>query len=217
MEAEISDLKAAVQRLTTENSQLIQEEEQRKAEIIDFKDNIQALDEQNIKLKSEYQKTVTVLSKAQKEVTHLKMACSENEKLHLTLQGKDDSLKQQETLILRLNGRIAEQEDELKQKEDHNVSLSGKVSELENLLGELRGQVDSLTSESSTLKNTVQEKERSSLEYQSQSSAAVENLSSNLQAKEAECESLKEQISHLEESVTKLSNTLRVQISEMEN
>ncbi|KAE8297774.1 hypothetical protein D5F01_LYC04415 [Larimichthys crocea] len=43
MEAEITNLKAAVQKLTTENSQLIQEEEQRKAEIIDFKDNIQAL------------------------------------------------------------------------------------------------------------------------------------------------------------------------------
>ncbi|XP_039985735.1 golgin subfamily B member 1-like isoform X3 [Xiphias gladius] len=228
MEVEITNLKTAVQKLTAENCQLTQEEDQRKAEIIDFKDSIQALNEQNTRLKSEFRNTVTVLSKAQEEVTHLKKslfdrdnelktAYSEKDALNLTMEGKDDFLKQQESLIEQLNSRIAEQEEQLKQQADDNVSLHAKISELEDSDCKLRGQVDSLTSESSILKNTLEEKEHSSLESQSHSSAAVENLNSNLQAKEAECESLKEQISHLGESVTKLNSTLQVQIAETEN
>uniref|UniRef100_A0A3Q0R2U3 Golgin B1 n=1 Tax=Amphilophus citrinellus TaxID=61819 RepID=A0A3Q0R2U3_AMPCI len=219
MEVEITNLKASVQKLTTENCQLIQEDGQRKAEITDFKDNIQAFSEQNARLKSELQKTVAELSKAHEEVANLKTAVcdkdskvktahSEKEILNLAIQGKDDTLKQQENLIQQLSSKIAEQEEQIKEKE-------GKVLELKDSVCILRGQVDSLTSESSILKNTLEKKEQSSLEYQSTSFAAFENLTSHLQAKEAECESLKEKISHLEEAISKLNNNLHVQMSEV--
>ncbi|XP_074513408.1 uncharacterized protein LOC141781492 isoform X3 [Sebastes fasciatus] len=227
-EAEIANLKAAVQKLTAENSQLTQTEDQRRADVVDFNDNIQALTEQNARLKSELQRTATELSKAHEEVAHLKTAvsdwddklqtaASEKERLRLSVKGQDESLKQQESLIRQLNGRISEQEEQLKQKADDNDRLSAKVSELEDCVCKLRGQVDRLSSESSALKDSFEIKEKSSLEYQSHSSAAVENLSSDLRAKEVECDSLKEKTSHLEESVTKLNVALQVQISEVEN
>ncbi|XP_031179623.2 golgin subfamily B member 1-like isoform X2 [Sander lucioperca] len=224
-EVEVANLKAAVQKLTAE---LTQEEDQRKAELVDFNDNIEALKEENTRLKSEFKKTVTDLSKAHEEVTHLKTAVcdgdnqlktagSERERLNLIMQEKDESLRQQENLIQQLNSRITEQEEQLKQKADDNVRSSAKVSELEDSVFQLRGQVDSLSSESHVLKNTLEKKEQSSLEYQSHFSGAVENLKSNLHAKEVECESLKEKTSHLEESVAKLKSTLQEQISEVEN
>ncbi|XP_078111837.1 uncharacterized protein LOC144521253 isoform X2 [Sander vitreus] len=224
-EVEVANLKTAVQKLTAE---LTQKEDQRKAEIVDFNDNIEALKEENTRLKSEFKKTVTDLSKAHEEVTQLKMAVcdgdnqlktagSERERLNLIMQGKDDSLKQQENLIQQLNSRITEQQEQLKQEADDNVRLSAKVSELEDSVCKLRGQVDSLSSESHVLKNTLEKQEQSSLEYQSRFSGAVENLNSNLHAKEVECESLKEKTSHLEESVAKLKSTLQEQISEVEN
>ncbi|XP_065808641.1 golgin subfamily B member 1-like [Labrus bergylta] len=214
MEGELNDLKAAVQKLTTENHQLTQEDEQRKVDIVDFKDNIQALNEQNTRFKCELQKTITELSKVQKEGEELKeelrVMHAEKETLHLTMQGRDGSLKQQEDFIQQLNSRIVEQEELIKQK-------SAQVSELEDSVRKLRGQVDSLTSESSQLKNTLEKKEESSLEYQSHSLATAENLNSNLKAKEAECESLKERVSHLEESLTKLNDSLHTQKSEAEH
>uniref|UniRef100_A0A3Q0QY71 Golgin B1 n=1 Tax=Amphilophus citrinellus TaxID=61819 RepID=A0A3Q0QY71_AMPCI len=167
MEVEITNLKASVQKLTTENCQLIQEDGQRKAEITDFKDNIQAFSEQNARLKSELQKTVAELSKAHEEVANLKTAVcdkdskvktahSEKEILNLAIQGKDDTLKQQENLIQQLSSKIAEQEEQIKEKE---------------------GKVLDLTSESSILKNTLEKKEQSSLEYQSTSfSKALQNF-----------------------------------------
>ncbi|XP_060924441.1 golgin subfamily B member 1-like [Limanda limanda] len=228
MEAEINNLKAAVQKLRAENSHLTQEDGRSKAEMIDFKDSFQALNEQNTRLKSELLNTETVLSKAQEEVANLKTsvnamekelktAFSEQETLHLSVKGKDDRLKQEESLIQQLNGRIAEQEQRLKQNAEDKVSLCAKVSELEDSASKLRGHVNHLTAESSILKNTLDKKEQSSLEYQSHSSAAVENLNSILQAREAEGERLKEQTSHLEESVSKLSSSLQAQLAESEN
>ncbi|XP_060905127.1 golgin subfamily B member 1-like [Labrus mixtus] len=214
MEGELNDLKAAVQKLTAENHQLTQEDEQRKVDIVDFKDNIQALNEQSTRFKCELQKTITELSKVQKEGEELKeelrVMHAEKETLHLTMQGRDGSLKQQEDFIQQLNSRIVEQEELIKQK-------SAQVSELEDSVCKLRGQVDSLTSESSQLKNTLEKKEQSSLEYRSHSLATAENLNSNLKAKETECESLKERVSHLEESLTKLNNSLHTQKSEAEH
>ncbi|AWP01112.1 putative nuclear anchorage protein 1-like [Scophthalmus maximus] len=221
MEAEVTNLKAAVQKLTAENSQLTQEEDQRRAETIDLKDNLQALNEQNAKLESELLNTVTVLSEAQEEVqclrksvsdreNELKAAHGEREALNLTVKGKDDSLTQQQSLI-------QQQEQQLKQKSDDVIRLNAKVSELEDSACELRGHVERLAAESSTLKNTLEKREEWSVEYQSHSSAAVDNLHSNLQAKDSECERLKEQISHLEESVSKLDDARRAQVAQSEH
>ncbi|XP_034385570.1 golgin subfamily B member 1-like isoform X2 [Cyclopterus lumpus] len=216
-EVEMAGLKAAVQKLVAENCHLTQNEDRRKAEIDDANDNIQALTEQNARFKSELQKA----SGTQEEVGRLKMAVcdalSEREGLDLAMRGKEDSLKQQEHLIQQLTGRISEQEQQLKQRAHDNAGSSAKVVELQESIRELRGQVDGLSSESSVLKSTLEEKEQLSLEYQSRSSAAIEDLRSSLQAKEAECECLREQTSHLEEAVTELDGSLRVQTSEAED
>ncbi|XP_045545445.1 nuclear mitotic apparatus protein 1 isoform X2 [Salmo salar] len=105
----------------------------------------------------------------------------------------------------QLSGRLEEQEAQLKQKVDDYVSLRTYVSELEDSTTQLRGQVDSLTSESSLLKETLKEKVKFFLEAQSTSSAVSESLNSKLKTKDTECESLKEQLSHLQESVLKLN------------
>ncbi|KAM9860621.1 uncharacterized protein ACBR49_019576 [Aulostomus maculatus] len=225
MELEVTNLKATVQSLTADNCQLKQEEDQRKADIIGLTDSIKAVNDQNVKLKSELQKTVTELSEAQETVTHLKTAISdrdiqlktvwsEREQLISTTQGKDDSLKQQENTVQQLNSRIVEQDVLLMQRVEDNAGLKAQIAELEDSAAKLRDQVQGLTSESSMLKNVLENAEQSSLEYQSNSSVVVANLNANLQTKEQECESLKERISHLEESVTKINKTLQVQISE---
>lgn len=214
MEIEITNLNASVEKLSADNCQLQQETDQKKAEIIDFKDSVQALNEQNAKLKSELYKTVTELSKAQEEVSAYKTAaCDRDSQLKTAYSEKDKlnaSLKQQESLIQKLSSTVAEQEQQLKQKTDDSVSLSAKVSELEDRVSKFRSEVDGLTSESSILRNALETKEQSS-------SATAENLTSDLHTKEAECENLKEQISHLKESVTKLNSSLQVQVAEVES
>ncbi|XP_055769950.1 golgin subfamily B member 1-like isoform X3 [Salvelinus fontinalis] len=105
----------------------------------------------------------------------------------------------------QLSGRLEEQEAQLKQKVDDYVSLRTYVSELEDSTTQLRGQVDSLTSESSLLEETLKEKVKFILEAQSTSSAVSESLNSKLKTKDTECERLKEQLSHLQESVLKLN------------
>ncbi|XP_034143867.1 COP1-interactive protein 1 isoform X3 [Esox lucius] len=115
----------------------------------------------------------------------------------------------------QLNVRMEEQEAVLKQKVDDYVSLRKYVSEMEDSLMQLRSQVSSLTSESSLLKETLKEKDSVFMEAQRSSSAISENLHFQLQAKDTECESLKEQVSHLKESVSKLSGSLIAQSSEM--
>uniref|UniRef100_A0A6Q2ZJS1 Golgin B1 n=1 Tax=Esox lucius TaxID=8010 RepID=A0A6Q2ZJS1_ESOLU len=100
----------------------------------------------------------------------------------------------------QLNVRMEEQEAVLKQKVDDYVSLRKYVSEMEDSLMQLRSQVSSLTSESSLLKETLKEKDSVFMEAQRSSSAISENLHFQLQAKDTECESLKEQVSHLKES-----------------
>ncbi|XP_068169213.1 golgin subfamily B member 1-like [Antennarius striatus] len=205
--AEITDLKMTVQKLTTENLRLTQEESKRTAEATDFKDDIQALKEQSGKLKAELQKTLVELSKERQEA---ETASAEKERLRSNLEAKDESLEGQQTLIQQVNRRVVELEEKLEQKANDNDRLNAQVSEL-------RAQIDSLALEASVLRNNLEDKERSSSDYESLSKTAVENLNSDLKAKDAECESLKEKISHLEETVAKLDNALHVRISEAEH
>uniref|UniRef100_A0A3Q3A3Q5 Golgin subfamily B member 1-like n=1 Tax=Kryptolebias marmoratus TaxID=37003 RepID=A0A3Q3A3Q5_KRYMA len=227
-EAEITHLKASVQKLLSEKHQLMQEEEQRKAQMIGFKDSIQALNDQNMRLKSELQKTANELSESQELISslraevsnknsELKVEHSETEKIKLAMQDRENKMKKQESLIHQLDSRITEQEEQLKQSNKDNTSLLKQISELEGANCNLRGKIDSLTLESCLLKNTMEIKEQSSVEFQSHSATTVENLTSHLQAKEAECESLKEKISHLEESVSKLNSSLQLQMCEVDS
>ncbi|KAJ7994717.1 hypothetical protein DPEC_G00252380 [Dallia pectoralis] len=111
--------------------------------------------------------------------------------------------------------RVEEHKALLKQKVDDCVSLREKNSELEDSLLQLRGQVHSLTTESSLLKETLKEKDSVIFEAHRSSSAISEHVHIQLQAKDAECETLKEQVSHLKESVLKLNGSLCAQSSEV--
>ncbi|XP_037346827.2 golgin subfamily B member 1-like isoform X3 [Pungitius pungitius] len=228
MNQSAADTEAAVQRLEAQNAQLTQSEERSKAETAHLNDGLRALREQNASLQSKLQEAVTEISAARREAERLHASVSEGEdkllnaglekqRLCLMVQTKDESLQQHETLIQHLNVRITEQEETLQQKDLHNATLTATVSELEDSTCGLRGQVDRLSSESSLLRNSLEKKEQLILEYQSDSSAAVEDLRCKLQAKEAECEGLKEHTSHLEESLTKLSSSLHAHTSEAQS
>nr|XP_057932908.1 golgin subfamily B member 1-like isoform X2 [Doryrhamphus excisus] len=221
MEVEMSGLKDAIEKLTSEKHQLTQEKDRGNAEIVDLKDAIEALTHQNMRFQSEIEKSFPELSKAHKDLADLKTTLSDREvqlktlqseieQLHFATQEKDNSVKQQEHAIQQLNSRISEQEGLLKQKDDETFGLRIQVTELS-------GQVETLTSESTVLQNTMDKKEQASLEDERNFSLVTENLSANLQDKEKECESLKEQISHLEESVLKMNSTLQTQREETEN
>ncbi|XP_061614524.1 golgin subfamily B member 1 isoform X2 [Phyllopteryx taeniolatus] len=219
-ELKITNLKGSIEMLTLENCQLTQEKNLMKARVIDLQDSNQALNDQNTGLKSELEKSLFELSKAHEELAHLKTAVnvselqlktaqSEMEHLNLTLQGKDDSLKQ-------LDRRILEQEEHLKCKDNETFSLRVQVTEFGETVCKLRDRVQSLTSESTTLKSKLERKEQFILEDQRNVSLVNENLSINLQDKEKECEILKEQISHLEEDAFKI-DTLKMQKLETQN
>ncbi|XP_054626099.1 golgin subfamily B member 1 isoform X2 [Dunckerocampus dactyliophorus] len=221
MEIEMTSLKDAVEKLTSEKCQLTQEKDRGNAEIVDLKDAIQALTDQNMRFQSEIEKSFPELSKAHKDLTDLKTTLSdrelqvktlqsEMEQLHFATQEKDNYVKQQEHAIQQLNSRISEQEGLLKQKDDETFSLRIQVTEL-------IGQVETITSESTALKYTVEKKEQASLEDGKKFSLITENLNAKFQDKEKECESLKEQISHVEESVLKINSTLQTQREETEN
>uniref|UniRef100_A0A3P9PPC8 Golgin subfamily B member 1-like n=1 Tax=Poecilia reticulata TaxID=8081 RepID=A0A3P9PPC8_POERE len=213
MEAEISSLKASLQKLSAENEQQLQ---QSKAEVTDLRDSMQALTDQNRRLKAELQKMANELeligslraeiSDREKELRDVQ---SEVETMRSTMQEKDENLE-------KLQAFIQQQDQQLRQVKDHSDTLKKQLSELQETTFNLRGQVETLTSESGALKNSLEKKEQLSLQYQSHSTTTVENLNSHLQGKEAECHSLKERISHLEESVSKLSSSLQVQASEAE-
>lgn len=183
--------------------ELARELEQRNAERAEFSDDIQALKEQGAALTSKLQKTVAALAGSREEVTRLRTECLVLENLQVALREKDESLRQKDALIQQLDESKAELDRTLKQKSDAAAGQSAKISDLEDSVCRLRGQVDSSGLEVSTLQRSLKQKE--------------ESLGTNLQAKEAECGGLKEQASHLQQSVAKLQDALQAQTSEVED
>ncbi|XP_055076961.1 golgin subfamily B member 1-like [Periophthalmus magnuspinnatus] len=225
METELNNLKATMEKLTSEKAQLVQAVEENKAKVVDFEDSIQLLKDQNSSLKTELLKNVTELETLKVEIENYKATVKESEtkisslsdefklereRLSLAERANEDMLKQQQDLVQKLNAKVGEQQ----QRNSENEKLVVQVSELEKCIGEFQITVQNLTSESQLLKAALENKEQSSLELENASSTAVKKLSSNLQDKTVECESLKEQISSLEEVTTKVKSSLQVQISE---
>lgn len=206
----VLSLGSQLSQVKQKNGLLTQELEQRNTQVTDLSHKIQALNEQSAAFKRELERSGMDLARSQEEVAHLKAKRSGQEGLQVTLQ-------QKETLIQQMADSKAELDQLLRQKTDEAGSLSARTSDLQESVCRLRAQVESSAFEVSTLQRSLEQKEQSSLEWQSQSAAAVETLRTDLQAKEAECSSLKEQLSHLQESVTKLNNALQAQTSEVED
>uniref|UniRef100_H3C6A0 Golgin B1 n=1 Tax=Tetraodon nigroviridis TaxID=99883 RepID=H3C6A0_TETNG len=210
-------LSSQLSQVTQKNELLARELEQRKAEITDLSDNVQALSQQRATFKSELRETGTALARSQEEVAQLKAECSRQEGLQVALQEKEQLLRQKEALIQQMTASKAELDQLLRQKTDEAVSLSTQTSDLQESIRRLRGQLERSALEVSTLQRSLQQKEESSLEGLSRSAAALETLRTDLQDKQAECLSLKEQLSHLRESVTELSSALRAQSTEVDD
>lgn len=161
MEAEISELKAALQEVTAENGQLMQEVEQSKAEIVDFKVRVEALNELNTKLKCELQIIVTHLSSTQEEISKLQTAAQDRD---VILQERDELLKQQQSFIQQVSQSIAEQETlstDLQAKEAECESLKEQISHLEESVTKINGSLEVQKAEVELLKKALEEKEKS--------------------------------------------------------
>ncbi|KAM3877118.1 uncharacterized protein ACN63O_013655 [Diretmus argenteus] len=164
-----------------------------------------------------------LLQQTEKELSLLQDTfASETENFKSQLEANSGAIAELQSELINavaknkeLDSMIGKQEVQLKQKVDDNVSLGTQVSELDDTILKLRHQIDTLTSESSILNETLKKNEHFHLESQSTLAAVIEHQNSKLEAKEAEGESIKEQLSHLQESVTKLNSTLHVQTSEM--
>ncbi|KAM8893949.1 uncharacterized protein AB9W97_010826 isoform 2-T2 [Spinachia spinachia] len=133
----------------------------------------------NDNLRTLSEQNASLKSKLQEVVTEISGERQEAQRLQDQLQSAALekqrlclSLEQRETLTQHLK-------EQLQQKAHDNATLTAKVSELEGSTCGLRGQIDRLSSES----------------------AAVEDLRCKLQAREAECESLKESLSKLTSSL----------------
>ncbi|KAJ0056813.1 hypothetical protein NL108_018108, partial [Boleophthalmus pectinirostris] len=222
MESELNNLKATMEKLASENAQLVQDAERNKTKLVDFEDGVQVLKEQNSSLKTELLKNVNELETLKAEIANYRAAVKESEtkmtslsdelklereRLSQTEQGNEETLKQKQDLVQNLNTKVTEQQRELQQRNSENEKLVAQVLEFQKT-------VQNLTSESQLLKASLEQKEKSSLELENASSATVKKLSSNLQNKTVECESLKERISSLEEATRKLQESLQGQVSE---
>nr|XP_023663168.1 golgin subfamily B member 1-like isoform X3 [Paramormyrops kingsleyae] len=311
------DMKSAVDKQSSDNCMLRETLSQNQTELIELHNRVQALNEENDKIKTEYHNSAAEASKTVQEIVVLQSELSnqknevvsltkklraleeENEQMHLSLQQKTESVNQQEMFIKQLrdqleqgksqmdtitelqsqiqfmqktmqdkerssqeketqlkqlkekavtasdalttqisanietisnlqaeimslleknkelNMSIAEKDGHLKNKVDDYLSLRAKYSELEDMDLQLRDKVDSLSLESIQLKKMLKEKEETLIEIQRTSLANSDILHINYKTKDAECETLKQQVSMLQEDVSKLKGKLCAQSSEI--
>ncbi|XP_035991746.1 golgin subfamily B member 1 isoform X2 [Fundulus heteroclitus] len=231
---ELLKLREEAESLRRETSEVRQQLEQREraaqelsADSLAQRDELQrrsaqlgAANESAARMEAEIRSLKASVQKASAEATDLRDGVralgEQNARLQSELQDTASELTASRQLVGSLRAELSEvrsaarekQENleaaaqQLKQSRDHNVALQQRLSELEETASRLRSQVENLTSENE--------------EHQSRSAAAAQDLGSRLQAKQAECKSLKERVSHLEESVSKLSSSAQVQASEAE-
>ncbi|XP_048856023.1 golgin subfamily B member 1-like isoform X2 [Brienomyrus brachyistius] len=311
------DRKSALDKHISDNCMLRETLSQNQTKLIELHNSLQALNEENDKIKTEYHNLEAEASKTAQEIVVLQSELSkqknevvsltkklraleeENEQMHLSLQQKTESVNQQEMFIKQLkdqleqgksqmdtiselqsqiqfmqktmqdkerssqeketqlkqfkekavtasdalttqisanietisnlqaeikslleknkelNISIAEKESHLKNKVDDYLSLRAKYSELEDMDLQLREKVDSLSLESVQLKKMLKEKEETLIEIQSTSLANSDILNINYKTKDAECETLKQQVFMLQEDVSKLKDNLCAQSSEI--
>uniref|UniRef100_A0AAY4DYI0 Golgin subfamily B member 1-like n=1 Tax=Denticeps clupeoides TaxID=299321 RepID=A0AAY4DYI0_9TELE len=114
-----------------------------------------------------------------------------------------------------LTEKISQLDLELKQKADECLTIKEHISSLEDSHSQIQTQMQNLTSECDHLKKTLTKKEQDILNMKSTSLACTTSLNEQLKAKESECDSLKEQLSGLNDTISKLNISLRAQSSEI--
>ncbi|XP_041075263.1 golgin subfamily B member 1-like isoform X2 [Polyodon spathula] len=162
------------------------------------------------------------LNMQQKEIKQFKDKAEESEllksQLNEYLQMISDLQSQLKIVTERsdqLKCRMTEKEAVLKKKVIDYVSLKALFSDLEDTASQLRVQLEQVTTESDALKDTVKEKESNLKVIEESSLVQKEDFILKYKNKQDECESLKDQLSTLQETTSGLNEHITTQSSEI--
>ncbi|KAG7473671.1 hypothetical protein MATL_G00098320 [Megalops atlanticus] len=171
-----------------------------------------SLQDKEISLKNKEEELKQFKDKSVMESEALKAQVHTNTQIIDNLQGQIKRMIEEKD---QLSMEITDKESHLQQKVDDCERLRAQVSELEGSAMNLRNQVEALTSESIQMTEMLKEKDQAVLDIKNSSRVHSRDLNVKFKAKEAECESLKEQLSELNESISKLKDNLSAQSSEI--
>ncbi|MGH0134439.1 UNVERIFIED_CONTAM: hypothetical protein FKN15_026924 [Acipenser sinensis] len=115
----------------------------------------------------------------------------------------------------QLQCSMTEKKALLKIKVDDYVSLKAQFSDLEDTASQLRVQLEQVTTELHTVKDTVKEKESNLKQIEESSLVQREDLILKYKDKQDECESLKDQLSALQETASGLNEHITTQRAEI--
>ncbi|XP_058858205.1 golgin subfamily B member 1-like isoform X2 [Acipenser ruthenus] len=168
------------------------------------------------------QQKENTLNMQQKEIKQLKDKAEESEmlksQLNEYLEMISDLQKQLKSMTERsdhLKCSMTEKEAVLKKKVDDYVSLKAQFCDLEDTASQLRVQLEQVTTELHTVKDTVKEKELNLKQIEESSLVQREDLILKYKDKQDECESLKDQLSALQETASGLNEHITTQSSEI--
>ncbi|XP_067275864.1 putative leucine-rich repeat-containing protein DDB_G0290503 isoform X2 [Pseudorasbora parva] len=134
LESDNADLKDTLERHLTENVRLNEELRQKQIEVVEYQDSVQAMNEQNIIIKSELKNSMEEMFRQQEMITSLqnelaskrvelasltelfKSEHSQLEALQLTLHEKEDIFRTQEMYVNKMQVKLLESEDQITQK-----------------------------------------------------------------------------------------------------
>ncbi|RXM28855.1 Golgin subfamily B member 1 [Acipenser ruthenus] len=168
------------------------------------------------------QQKENTLNMQQKEIKQLKDKAEESEmlksQLNEYLEMISDLQKQLKSMTERsdhLKCSMTEKEAVLKKKVDDYVSLKAQFCDLEDTASQLRVQLEQVTTELHTVKDTVKEKELNLKQIEESSLVQREDLILKYKDKQDECESLKDELSALQETASGLNEHITTQSSEI--
>ncbi|KAM9481352.1 uncharacterized protein Hap1MRO34_009065 isoform 2-T2 [Clarias gariepinus] len=147
-------LKISLEGHLAESATLKEELTKKQVQLVNLQDNIQALNEANSTLKAEFQKSVGEISTRQEEICALKVQLSsrdadlthltqelaaehsKTENLHLEMQHKEESFRQQEMFLSQLQVRFESGEDQISKKMEAIAELQRDAQNLQRSLQE---------------------------------------------------------------------------------
>ncbi|XP_009459769.1 PREDICTED: golgin subfamily B member 1-like [Nipponia nippon] len=208
----------------TEHQETIKKELQEKQEFItSLEQKLGVLEQQNeetkLKLTGDLKAKETCckelnnqLNEIHKQINKMEIETREkasaNKQLQADLEGKEEKLLRNVTeKSSQLNDSIIQKDESLKQKLDEYISLKAQLSEVQESSVLQQKQLELLVSEAEQLKVLVSEKELTINNI----SLSSENLKTQLQEKENECEVLKKQVVELEEAKVNLQKEIQHQ------
>ncbi|XP_052386816.1 golgin subfamily A member 4 isoform X1 [Carassius gibelio] len=154
LESDNAHLKGTLEEQLTENVRLKDELRQKQIEVVEHQDNDQAMNDQNIIIKSELKNLMTEKFRLQETIKslqnelesnrvelaslaeQLKSKHSQFEALRFTLQGKEEVFRKQEMSVNKMNVRLLESESQITQKITAISELHEEVQNLQTALQE---------------------------------------------------------------------------------